>query len=162
IDSSTGQFTFTPTSGQAGHPFSVTVRVTDNGSPAQSRTTTFNINVAAVNTAPTITAIPDKSAVAGSQLPFNGQDNDPDTPAQTLTYRLDAGFPTGAVINSSTGAFTFTPTNDQAGQNFTVTVRVTDNGSPNMSSTATFHINVAALNHLPVITSIPNKTVNPN
>ena len=157
IDPSTGVFIFTPTSNEVGQTNAVTVRVTDNGEPNLSSTVTFNVNVASVNTAPSITAIGNKTVNPGSTLTVNVVATDSDTPAQTLTYSLDAGFPTGASINSSTGALTFTPTSTQAGQTFPITVRVTDNGSPNMSSTASFNVAVSAP---PAFTAISQQTVN--
>ena len=39
---------------------------------------------------------------------------------------------TGATINATTGAFSWTPTAAQAGQIHTFSVRVTDNGTPNL------------------------------
>jgi protocatechuate 3,4-dioxygenase beta subunit len=157
INGTTGVLTFAPTAAQAGTTFPITVRVTDNGSPNLSGTATFNIVVSALNTAPTITPIAAQTVNPGATLTVNVAATDSDSPAQTLTYSLDAGFPTGASINASTGVITFAATQAQAGQTFPITVRVTDNGQPNMSSTATFNV---AVNSPPVFTAIGQQSVN--
>ncbi|HTD68526.1 MAG TPA: hypothetical protein VK846_18545, partial [Candidatus Limnocylindria bacterium] len=56
-----------------------------------------------------------------------------DVPGQPLTFSLDADAPPGASIHPSTGVFNWTPSNDQLFGPTSVTVRVTDNGSPQMS-----------------------------
>src|SRR5262249_7366531 len=79
-----------------------------------------------------------------SLLSFNATASDPDIPAQTLTFTLDPGYPTGAAITSA-GNFTFTPTAAQAPGTYSVTVRVTDSGlPPALSDTKTFQIIVNA------------------
>jgi hypothetical protein len=70
-------------------------------------------------------------------LSFTVSASDPDA-GQTLTFSLDTP-PAGASINGSTGAFTWTPTAGQTGTN-TLHVRVTDNGTPALSSMADFNI----------------------
>jgi len=49
----------------------------------------------------------------------------------------------GATIDSSSGAFSWTPTAAQGGQIYTLTVRVTDNGSPNLYAEEQFTVGVA-------------------
>ena len=63
--------------------------------------------------------------------------------AQTLTYSLTGSVPSGASINPSTGAFSWTPTAAQGGQIYTLTVRVTDNGTPNLFAEQQFNVGVA-------------------
>ena len=67
----------------------------------------------------------------------------------TLTYSLDAA-PVGASMDPTTGLFTWTASDGPA--SFPVTVRVTDSGSPALSSTASFVINVE--NVLPTVQPI--------
>jgi len=91
------------------------------------------------------------------QLSIWFKSRDQDVPKQTLTYSLDAtagpypnlgqtgydgtpegdAIPAGAVINSSTGRFTWTPT--ALGTTY-ITVRVTDNGTPNMDAIWTIKV----------------------
>src|SRR5262249_59667823 len=50
----------------------------------------------------------------------------------------------GATINPSTGAFSWTPSEDQGPGPFTFTVRVTDNGTPQLYAEQTVTINTVA------------------
>jgi hypothetical protein len=141
IGASSGAFNWTPTSAQTGTS-TVTVRVTDNGTPQLSTTTSFNVIVTMTNRPPTITATPTQNVKEGATLNVTISASDPDQPQQTLTFTLDSP-PQGASIGASTGAFSWTPTSAQVGTT-TITVRVTDNGSPALSATATFDVVVSA------------------
>ena len=65
INATTGVFTWTPTESQGGSSYNVTVRVTDNGSPALSDFETISITVNEVNVAPVLAAIGNKSVNEG-------------------------------------------------------------------------------------------------
>ncbi len=125
--------------------YPVTVRVTDNGSPPLSATQTFTIHVFAivpppVNQPPLLAAIADQTVVQGGTVTIAARATDPD-PGQTLTFSLSTA-PPGALINTSTGAFSWTIPATQAPGDYPVTVRVTDNGSPPLSAAQTFIIHV--------------------
>jgi hypothetical protein len=90
-----------------------------------------------VNTAPVLAPIANVTNGVGSTIAFTTSATDADEPAQTLSYSLEAGAPTGAAIDSG-GAFTWTPTGAQAGTTNLITVRVTDNGTPALSHTQSF------------------------
>src|SRR5258705_4660771 len=49
-----------------------------------------------------------------------------------LTFSVVGTIPSGASMNSTSGAFSWTPTSDQVGQVYTFKVRITDDGSPNL------------------------------
>jgi hypothetical protein len=74
--------------------------------------------------------------------PFTAQASDPDNNA--LTFSLDPGAPAGASINSTTGAFSWTPPLTGFSLITNLTVRVTDNGIPNLSAAETISIAVIA------------------
>lgn len=76
---------------------------------------------------------------------------------KTLTYSLEPGAPTGATINSSNGVFSWTPTPAQSPSTNTITVRVTDNGSPEQSDLQSFVVIVLSP---PSITSEPSSRTN--
>jgi hypothetical protein len=82
---------------------------------------------------------------------------DPDVPAGTLTYSLEAGAPEGAAIDAGTGQFTWTPSDAQAKQEFDITVRVTD--STGQSDTETFTVAVQQRPIAPVLDIIADQTV---
>jgi hypothetical protein len=160
INASSGVFTWTPTETQGPGTYNVTVRVTDNGSPNLSASETIQITVNEVNATPALAAIGNKTVNEGSTLSFTTTAADSDVPVQTLTFSLDAGAPAGASINSSSGAFTWTPTEADGPGTYIVTVRVTDNGSPNLNDSETIQITVNEVNTAPVLAAIGNKSVN--
>jgi hypothetical protein len=96
------------------------------------------------NHAPELAAIGNRSINEGSTLSFTASAIDGDT-GQHLRFSLDPGAPVGAAINLNTGAFTWTPPDGAAASSFSVTVRVTDDGSPNLSDFETFTVTVANL-----------------
>ena len=63
-------------------------------------------------------------------------------------------------INSSTGAFSWTPSEGQGGLTPSVTVTVTDNGTGNLTDSETFTITVGDINVAPVLAAIGNQAVN--
>jgi murein DD-endopeptidase MepM/ murein hydrolase activator NlpD len=67
-------------------------------------------------------------------------DNFTQTLPNALTYSLDAGAPAGATINSNSGVFAWTAPSVSSPTTNTITVRVTDNGSPALNDTETFQI----------------------
>ena len=60
------------------------------------------------NTAPVIAAIPNQTIQPNSTLSFTAVATDTDKPAQTLTFSLGPGSPTGAAI-SANGQFNWNP-----------------------------------------------------
>src|SRR5207237_990131 len=127
-----GVFTWTPTEAQGPSNYPVTIRVTDNGSPTLSMAETITITVNEVNSLPALAPIGNKTVNELTLLTFTNSATDAASPAQTLTFSLDAGFPAGANITTN-GVFTWTPTEAQGPSNYPVTIRVIDNGSPPLS-----------------------------
>jgi subtilisin family serine protease len=140
INEWTGAFSWTPTQSQAPGSYAITVRVTDNGSPPASAATSFTVIVTEINSAPLITGIADRIVLWGTTVTATAAASDPDNDA--LTFTLDAGAPAGAMINGSTGAFSWTPAESQTGTH-SIIVRVTDSGSPPATATTSFTIVVA-------------------
>ena len=93
------------------------------------------------NNAPVLGVITNRSAVRNQPVSFTATAADGDV-GQALTYSLDAGAPSGAVIHPTSGLFSWTPANDQAFGPQTVTVRVVDNGAPVMTDGQSFTISV--------------------
>jgi hypothetical protein len=89
-----------------------------------------NFQMITTNTLPAETV----SMNSNAGLTFTASATDPDT-GQSIAYSLDPGAPTGASINSSTGAFSWTPTS--GGTTNSITVRATDNGIPSQSDAST-------------------------
>jgi len=111
--------------------------------------------------APVLQAIPDYSVDEGATLTLTVSATDADVPAQALTYSLLAGAPEGAEIDPRTGVLTWTPLESQGGVNYSLTVKVTDNGSPLLSDSTTFHVTVNEVNSPPAIGPIARLTIDP-
>ena len=156
IDFMSGEFTWTPTETQGPGIHTITVRVTDEGAPALSDSRTFSVTVEEVNNAPVLAAISDQTVKEGVQLTFNASATDVDLPAQKLMFSLEPGAPAGAVINATNGEFTWTPTETQGPGIHTITVGVTDNGTPALSDSRSFLVTLARLPEL-FINSVPVK-----
>ena len=174
IGSTTGVLTFKtspnfemPTDAGANNVYNVTVKVTDNGSPAMSDTHTFAVTVTNVNEAPVIAGTPATATFAENTptttgvATFTASDVDAST---TLSWSVESADDGGKFdIGSTTGVLTFKtspnfemPTDVGANNVYNVTVKVTDNGSPARSDTHTFAVTVTNVNEAPVITGGPS------
>jgi hypothetical protein len=89
-------------------------------------------------------------------MTFTATATDADLPTNVLTFSLDPGAPVGSVINGSTGIFSWTPLTTGT---VSVTVRVTDNGSPPLSDLETLTISVGPDETVPVVQNPGNMTV---
>ena len=155
-----GAFTWTPSEAQGPGVYRVKVVVTDNATLTDEEE--IQVTVTEVNQAPTVTAIPDKTVNEEAALTFTASATDPDVPANTLTFSLQAGtdpVPSGASINSSTGAFTWTPTEAQGPGVYEFKVRATDDGTPSLFGEANLKITVNEVNKAPDLAAIGNKSV---
>ena len=81
---------------------------------------------------------------AGATLSISNSASDPDLPAQTLAFSLDPGAPPGAVINPTNGLFTLSTSDDDVNTTNSITVRVTDNGSPPRSDARSFVVTIVS------------------
>lgn len=74
-----------------------------------------------------------------------------DVDASRLSFSLLSDAPAGTSIDPETGAFSWTPSEAQGPGNYTISVRVTDNGTPALSSTNSFVVEVTEPNNPPVL-----------
>ncbi len=112
------------------------------------------------NVAPVLAPIPNRTVFEGEVLAFTATATDSNVPAQTLTWTLLAGEPTGAIIASNTGAFGWVPGEAQGGGVFNLSVRVSDSGSPSLSATQSFSVTVLKTNSAPALAIGGGRTVN--
>jgi hypothetical protein len=159
INPSTGQITVTNSAALdfgINPSFSLTVQVTDNGTPALSGTATVTINLGDVNDSPVVNP-------ATFSLPENSPNgtnvgtvtfSDPDS-GQTHTFAITGGNTSGAfAINPATGQITVANSaalDFETTPTFSLTVQVTDNGSPVLAGSATVTINLTNVDDSPVI-----------
>jgi len=140
ITATTGVLFWRPTEAQGPSTNRLTIRVTDSASPPNITNQTFLVVVREVNLAPVLDVIPNQTTVAGGVLTFTATATDEDLPANTLTFSLDPGAPSGMTLQSSSGVLNWTVPPAAAGTTNEVTVRVTDNGEPSLDATRTFKV----------------------
>ena len=104
-----------------------------------------------VNHAPVLAGTADQVIGAGVTLTLTNTATDEDV-WQTLTYSLAAA-PAGATITSNTGVLSWRPTIAQANTTNVITVRVADNGSPNLTNSISFFVTVMPIS-APAVSSV--------
>lgn len=125
IDQSTGVFSWTPTESQGPDVFTMTITVTDNGTPVLSDSETFHVTVREVNKAPVLGAVSTMSIAEKTTLSFTAEATDDDIPAQTLTFSCAGCVEIGASFSPS-GAFSWTPSEAQGPGTFVAILSVYD------------------------------------
>ena len=156
----TADLTWTPTNDDVGS-HSVTVTVSDG---TDTDYELFNIIVANINDAPTITEITDTAAAVnadtGVGIEFSLQTESADVDltvdvTEALSYDVSSNpAATEAPVIDSNGLLTWTPDNAEIGSTFEFTVEVTDNDGEN--ATESFLITVES-NVAPVLESIESE-----
>ena len=159
--SGAGVFSWTPTGSQGSvTAYQITVRVTDDGAGALFDEETIAVTVAEINTAPVLDVISAQSVNEGSLLTVTAVASDVDVPAQTLTFSLQGTVPAGVAIDSASGVMTWTPGESQGGTAPSITIRVSDSGTPSLFAERTFIVTVGEVNVAPVLAAIGAKSVN--
>jgi hypothetical protein len=97
-------------------------------------------NTTWANRYPVLAPIDDGIAFVGQPFITGAFASDPDLPPQILTFSIDGSAPTGAVINATSGQFSWTPSAAQSPSTNVVVIRVTDSGTPALSATRSFQI----------------------
>ncbi len=132
--------TVTPAANQSGVA-TITLTVSDG---TLSTSDSFTLTVHAVNDAPVLAAVSNRSAGAGQRLTITNVATDVDLPAQAPTFSLLAG-PAGATIGATSGIIDWRPAVAQAGSSCLFRVRVADNGLPVLGDTQQFSVVVSPI-----------------
>ena len=111
--------------------------------------------VLTINTPPMLAALGSRITMRGSLLAFTASATDAQVPGQTLTYSLEPGAPAGSSINATNGLFTWTPGAAQGPSTNSVSVRVTDSGSPPLSDVETMTIFVVTNGSVTTLPLVP-------
>src|SRR5678816_3935266 len=149
IDGSSGAFNWTPTEAQGPGSYAFAVRVSDG---IASTDAAITIDVTEANAAPALAGVPAAATIPElAAYTFTAPATDADMPAQTLTFSL-VGAPSGASIDGSTGAFSWTPTEAQGPGNYPFAVRVSDGTA---STDASITLDVTESNAAPVLAGVP-------
>jgi hypothetical protein len=132
------------------YKYTPNVQISDGGLVARDSDTINEIRFCYDN-APVLTGVP--ATTSGDELTlitFTGHATDTNSPPQTLTFSL-VGAPAGANVGSSSGVFTWTPTEAQGPGVYPFTVRVSD-GVSNTDAAISITVNEATD---PTITLLP-------
>lgn len=161
LNASTGRLTVANSGALTPGNFYLTVRATDNGSPALYAQATITIVVSQQgNQAPlidnqtfTATAYASNGTVIGNIAAKDPDEN------QTLTFSIISGNTNNTFsLNSTSGKLTVANSGYMSPGNFNLTVRVTDNGIPALFSQAIVTITVEPTGNQPPV--IANQTFN--
>jgi hypothetical protein len=159
-----GAISWTPNEAQGPSSNVVSVKVTDNGTPALSATNLLVVTVNEINVPPQLTGPGDQVVNELIALNVFPVATDSDIPTNSLTFAL-VGPPVGMTINTNTGAISWTPTEAQGPGIYPVKVVVTDRNTnainqQSFSVTNSFNVTVNEINVAPVLTLPTSQTVN--
>jgi len=141
FDSSTGNFTWVPASGQGPGDYSVNFTATDHLLPSLSDSKTVIITVVE-GEQPLVLTVPSAQTVdAGNLLIFSVSATDPDAD-DTITLSA-TDLPPGASFDPDLGSFVWTPSNDQGPGVYRVTFIAVEPGVQGFSDTKTVTITVS-------------------
>ncbi|MBI2314517.1 S8 family serine peptidase [Candidatus Daviesbacteria bacterium] len=115
--------------------YTIRIIITD---PAGNSITDTSKTVTVNNAPLSLNPIGNKSVNEGSELTFTAEADDEE--GGTLTFSL-IGAPTGATINSSTGTFSWTPTEAQGPNTYTFTISVSSSTGTNVSEEIVVTVN---------------------
>ena len=152
INASSGAFAFTPAGPLPPASCVVAVQVCDGATPNLCATQTTTVTIAAINDAPTITGSVPATATEDVAYSYSPTRNDPDGPGQSWSL-ISPTHTCGGNINSSTGAFAFTPAGPTPPASCVVALQLCDGATPNLCVTQTATVTIAAVNDAPTITS---------
>jgi hypothetical protein len=137
--------------------FSLTVRVTDSGTPAQSNSAVVTINLINLHDAPIFQvtgpfSVAENSTAGTSVGTVSATDSDP---GQTVSYAITGGNTSGAfLIDAETGEITVAnpaALDYETTSSFALTVTATDDDTPALSSSSSVIVFVDDGNDAPVI-----------
>lgn len=147
----------TPTNSDIVSDAAFSIKVTDGNGGEDIKS--YSFSVVNVNDPPEFTAVP-SGVVSINQDETYTTDidaTDPD-PGDNLVYSL-VDSSEGMTINTSSGIISWTPNNDQVGDNV-ITVKARDSGGRSVTSSWTIRVN--NLNDAPTWVSVPNGTIDTN
>ncbi len=123
FDAATATLSWTPTYEQAGTYKGITAKVSDPAGLSDEKS--FDLTVNNVNRAPQMQPVAAVSVKENEAVSFKLQATDPDKENQgKLTFEAK-DLPSGATLDGNSGAFSWTPTFDQAGT-YSITFNVSD------------------------------------
>ncbi|MGH1365209.1 MAG: putative Ig domain-containing protein [Calditrichia bacterium] len=153
LNGTSGSVSWTPTYDQSGN-FALTARVKDGSGLLAERG--FTISVANVNRAPAFGVAAAQPGSENVALEFSVPALDPDSEDVNKLLYAAEDLPQGAILNSSNGTISWTPTYEQSG-NYTVKLKVTD--SFGETDETSVDINIVHVNRSPEVSTLNNITM---
>ncbi|MDJ0498781.1 MAG: putative Ig domain-containing protein, partial [Acidimicrobiia bacterium] len=154
IEPATGVISGTVEGSTAGQ-YEVRVSVTDNAAPPLLAIAKFDWIVTDSNQPPELKPV---SPIAGDEatlISFTAVATDPD--GDNLSFSL-TGAPPGASIDSSTGRFNWTPTEEQGPGFYSFTLMASDDGTPQLAASRTVTVDVREVNAAPTVTPLTDQS----
>lgn len=154
INPRTGRLAWTPTEEQGPGDYPITIVSTVEG--GESLVVDLRLIVAEINQPPRVKPVRDISSDELDSIRFVVEASDSDVPPQELTYRLVGESPSAARLDTSTGQFSWTPTERDGPGQFETAVEVSDGES---STQISFALNVREVNTRPEFRQIAEQSV---
>ena len=157
FDSSTGELSGTPDSGDVGTYDGIVITVSDGSESTSLDAFSISVNPADTNSPPSISGSPASSVTQDTQYVFTPSATDPD--GDLLNFTI-VGRPAWTTFNGATGRLSGTPDSGDIGQYNGITITVSDGESS--TSLSSFSISVqssAPANRAPAISGSPGTTV---
>ncbi|APZ93419.1 putative Ig domain-containing protein [Fuerstiella marisgermanici] len=155
IDSASGLFSWVPTEEQGPGDYVITIIVEDGAGGTDSET--MSVTVEEVNSAPILGSIGDQAVLENEELTFTVSAMESDIPENTLVYSLGTDTPAGAMIDPTTGVFSWTPTEAQGPGSYSITIAVEDGIGG--ADSETISVNVGEENSPPLLASIGDRSI---
>ena len=118
-----------------------------------------SLMVLPANDPPVLAPIANRVVNEGTLVLFTNVATDVANEMETLTFSL-VNPPAGATIGTTSGIFSWTPSEAQGPNIYTITVVVSDNGAPNLDATQSCTITVNEVNVAPTLPNLSPQTVN--
>jgi hypothetical protein len=145
---------------EARRVYNLIVNVTDTGSPRRWAAAPVTVSLVDVNDPPVLNStrrrVAENVAVGTAMLEGPLVGGDEDRPVQTLTYTIESGnIGNRFALNASTGVLTVAAAtlNFESEWQYNLTVRVTDYGTPQLSSTGVVSVQLVDVNDRPEMNS---------
>jgi len=106
------------------------------------------------NTPPVFDALANVTITEGETLSVFVHATDNDTPANSVTYSLAPGSPSGTVLNPSSGALTWSTGETHGPGTYPIRIYASDDGVPSLLATQDLAITVRETNSAPVLPTI--------
>ncbi|MFD2515234.1 MBG domain-containing protein [Pontibacter locisalis] len=106
-----------------------------------------------VNGAPVLTVTGETTVKEHEQLTLLSSATDVN--GDVVTFNLVGEVPQGMSINAGTGTVTWTPTEAQGPDSYSITVRATDNNTPVLYAEQTLNLTVEEVNAAPLLAGVP-------